>query len=55
MHNFGQMTAAYFIIGRGAAAMLPLLMMSGMVTGIFTGVLSAIVIKRSAGIFGKRK
>ena len=53
MHNFGQMAAAYFIIGRGAAAMLPVLMMSGMITGVLTGALSAIVIKRSAGIFGK--
>lgn len=53
MHNAGQLAVAYFIIGQGAAAMLPVLMMSGMITGILTGTASMIVVKRGAILFDK--
>ncbi len=49
MHNIGQIIAAVFILGTKAIlAYLPVLIISGTLTGIVIGILSAFIIKRFA-------
>ena len=55
-HNLGQMAAAVFISRTSAILYyLPVLLVSGIVTGIFTGLCAQLVSKRArqAGLFSK--
>ena len=46
-HNLGQLLAAMFIAGTpGLIAYLPVLLLSGMVTGLFTGLAAQAVVRR---------
>ena len=52
-HNLGQLVCAYFIIGRGAVYYAVPLCFSGAVAGIFTGICTAIILKRGQKLFVK--
>lgn len=45
-HNIGQIAVAVLLIGAGVVAYLPVLLLSGAITGLFTGLVSAFVAKR---------
>ena len=45
-HNLFQLIAAIFVVGRGAVYYLPVLLVSGAVSGALIGVLSVIVLKK---------
>ncbi len=51
-HNIGQIVAAIFIMETGAIIYyLPVLLISGIITGIVIGIVSGIVVKRVKGVF----
>lgn len=45
-HNIGQITAAVLVMGMGVVAYLPFLLVSGCLSGAFTGFCAQLVIKR---------
>ena len=51
-HNMAQLLCAYFIIGKGVLFYMPVLLISGAVCGILTGVAAHIIVKRR-DLFGK--
>ncbi|MEQ2535755.1 Gx transporter family protein [Lachnospira hominis (ex Hitch et al. 2024)] len=54
-HNIGQIIAAVFIMGSGAIVYyLPVLMITGTVTGAVIGIVSAMVVKRTERAYGQK-
>ena len=51
-HNMAQLLCAYFIIGKGVLFYMPVLLVSGVVCGILTGIATHIIVKRR-DLFGK--
>ena len=51
-HNMAQLLCAYFVIGKGVLFYTPVLLVSGAVCGIFTGIAAQIIVKRR-DLFGK--
>lgn len=51
-HNMAQLLCAYFIIGKGVLFYMPVLLLSGVVCGILTGIAAHIIVKRR-DLFGK--
>jgi len=49
-HNIGQMTAAVFFMGTGVLPYFPYMMISGIVTGLFTGILANLLVCRLKNI-----
>lgn len=45
-HNLGQFAAAVFFFGTGVLAYLPYMMIAGIVTGLFTGILAQTLVIR---------
>lgn len=45
-HNIGQILVAYLILGRAVVYYLPALMIGGIFSGLFVGILGAIIVKR---------
>ncbi len=45
-HNSGQLLCAYFLIGKGALMLIPVLCASGCAAGLLTGIIAGIIIKR---------
>ena len=55
LHNIGQIIAAVFIMGSGAIVYyLPVLMITGTVTGAVIGIVSAMVVKRTERAYGQK-
>ena len=52
-HNMAQLLCAYVIIGRGVLFYIPVLVVSGAVCGVLTGVAAQILVRRG-DIFGKK-
>lgn len=52
-HNMAQMLCAYFVIGKGVLFYTPVLVISGAVCGILTGIAAQIIVKRR-DLFGKK-
>lgn len=51
-HNMAQLLCAYFIIGKGVIFYIPILVVSGAVCGILTGIAAHMIVKRR-DLFGK--
>lgn len=51
-HNLAQLLCAYFIIGKGVLFYMPVLLVSGAVCGVLTGIAAQIIVKRR-DLFGK--
>lgn len=49
-HNLGQIMAAVFIVGTGILPYLPYMMISGIITGLFTGILANLLVCRLKNI-----
>lgn len=45
-HNTGQMLAAFFFLGKGVLPYFPYMVLCGMITGLFTGILANILVLR---------
>lgn len=45
-HNVGQMLAAYFFLGKGVLPYFPYMVLCGIITGLFTGILANILVLR---------
>lgn len=52
-HNFGQLACACFLIGKSVIYYFPVLALSGMITGILTGIAASAVIKRGQAFLEK--
>jgi len=52
-HNLAQFICAYIIIGKGVFFYLPVLCVSGILSGVLTGIAAQLIIKRGREIFGK--
>jgi len=48
-HNLGQITVAWLIIGRAVLAYMPILLIAGIITGLFTGLAAQAVDGRKIG------
>lgn len=53
LHNIGQNTVALLIIGRGVIVYLPFLLVSGCLSGAFTGWCAQFTIQKERELFGK--
>lgn len=49
-HNLGQIMAAVFMVGTGILPYLPYMMISGIITGLFTGILANLLVCRLKNI-----
>lgn len=49
-HNVGQITAAVFLMGTGVLPYLPYMMVSAIITGLFTGILANLLVCRLKNI-----
>ena len=45
-HNAGQMLAAFFFLGKGVLPYFPYMVLCGIITGLFTGILANILVLR---------
>lgn len=45
-HNVGQMLAAFFFLGKGVLPYFPYMVLCGIITGLFTGILANILVLR---------
>lgn len=45
-HNAGQMMVAFFFLGKGVLPYFPYMVLYGMITGLFTGILANILVLR---------
>ena len=52
-HNMAQLLCAYYVIGKGVLFYIPVLVVSGAVCGVLTGVAAQIIVKRG-DIIGKK-
>jgi len=48
-HNIGQIAVAYAVIGRAVLTYLPLLLIAGIITGLFTGLAAQAVCRKGIG------
>lgn len=55
LHNTGQMIAALLIAGHSALVYYPFLLVSGCLTGAFTGICAQLILRRHDGMLAPRK
>ena len=52
-HNAAQLVCAYFFIGKGALLYIPVLCLTGAISGLVTGLIANLLMKKGRGIFDK--